>query len=103
MPRLLPLAALAALAWLTAVSADTPPKPAKTLPGTRPLTLKGDIASQLVEGVDRFLLREIEAAAKDREKYWKRDLSSPEAYAKSIEPNRKRLAHILGVRDPRVP
>ena len=25
------------------------------------------------------------------------DFSSPEAYNKSIEPNRKRLAHILGV------
>jgi Dienelactone hydrolase family len=56
-----------------------------------------------VDGVDRFLLREIEAAAKNREKFWKRDFSSPEAYAKSIEPNRKRLAHILGVRDKRVP
>src|SRR5205823_5887739 len=38
-----------------------------------------------------------------RAKFWKRDFSSPEASSKSIEPNRKRLAHILGVRDPRVP
>src|SRR5262245_12689047 len=106
MPRLLPLAALvalAALAGLTAVPADAPPKPAKTLPGTEPLKMTGDIASQLVEGVDKFLLREIEAAAKNREKFWKLDTSSAEAYTKSIEPNRKRLAHILGVRDPRVP
>lgn len=74
-----------------------------TLPGTKPLTMEGDIASQLVDGVDKFLLREIEAAAANREKHWKRDVSSPEAYAKSIEPNRKRLAHILGLRDARVP
>src|SRR5262249_42189151 len=33
----------------------------------------------------------------------KRDFSSAEAYNKSIQPNRKRLAHILGVRDERVP
>ena len=35
--------------------------------------------------------------------FWKRDFSTPEAYSKSLEPNRKRLAHILGVRDARVP
>src|SRR5262245_14604346 len=105
MSRLLLLPALAALAGLNALPADTPdkPTPAKTLPGTKPLTTTGDIASQLVEGVDKFLLREIEAAANGREKFWKRDFSSREAYTKSLEPNRKRLAHILGVRDKRVP
>jgi dienelactone hydrolase len=73
------------------------------LPGTEALTLEGDIASQLVEGVDRFLLRKIDESAAARARYWKRDLSSPEAYERSVEPNRKRLAHILGVRDARVP
>jgi dienelactone hydrolase len=77
---------------------DGPP-----LPGTQPLTLEGDIASQLVDGVDKFLLREIDKSVERRARHWKRDFSSPEAYDKSIEPNRKRLAHILGVRDPRVP
>lgn len=89
----------AVLVAVTLAAADTP----KTLPGTKPLTMDGDIASQLVDGVDKFLLREIEAAAKNREKFWKRDFSSPEAYSKSLEPNRQRLAHILGVRDKRVP
>jgi dienelactone hydrolase len=65
--------------------------------------MEGDITSQLVDGVDKFLLREIEKSVDGRAKHWKRDLSSPEAYAKSVEPNRKRLAHILGVRDSRVP
>jgi dienelactone hydrolase len=65
--------------------------------------MTGDLASQLVEGVDRFLLNQIQEAARNREKFWKRDFSSPEAYAKSLEPNRKRLAHILGIRDARVP
>jgi dienelactone hydrolase len=73
------------------------------LPGTRPLTLSGDIASQMVEGVDRFLLGEIERSVPRRAAYWKRDTSTPEKYAASIEPNRRRLAHILGVRDERVP
>lgn len=73
------------------------------LAGTKKLEMEGDIAAQLVDGVDRFLLREIEKSVEGRAKFWKRDLSSPEAYNKSIEPNRQRLAHILGVRDKRIP
>jgi dienelactone hydrolase len=82
------------------------PKPVKDgppLPDTKPLTMQGDIAMQLVEGVDKFLLREIDKSVERRARHWKRDFSSPEAYNKSIEPNRKRLAHILGIRDTRVP
>jgi dienelactone hydrolase len=63
--------------------------------------MEGDIASQMVDGIDRFLMKQIEKAAANREKFWKRDFSSKEAYEKSIAPNRQRLAHILGVRDPR--
>lgn len=73
------------------------------LPGTQPLTLEGDIASSLVDGVDRFLLGEIKKSRSRRVRYWKRDLSSHEAYNKSIEPNRKRLAHMLGIRGELVP
>jgi dienelactone hydrolase len=72
------------------------------LPDTKPLTMEGDIAAQLVRGVDRFLLNEIGKSAEARAKFWKRDHSSAEAYDKSLEPNRKRLAHILGVRDARI-
>ena len=73
------------------------------LAGTKPLTLEGDIASTLVDGVDRFLLKKTEESRAKRAGYWKRDASSHAAYNASVEPNRKRLAHILGVRDPRVP
>ena len=76
---------------------DGPP-----LPGTKKLTLSGDIASQIVDGVDRFLLREIELSVERRASHWNRDTSSPEKYSASIEPNRRRLAHIIGVRDERV-
>ena len=82
------------------------PKPAAThepLDGTKALTMEGDIASALVAGVDRFLLRKIDESVEQRARHWKRDFSSVEAYEKSIEPNRKRLTHILGMRDPRVP
>src|SRR5690242_3095013 len=76
---------------------------ADTLPNTKPLTLEGDIASQLVDGVDKFLLREIDKSVERRNRHWKRDFTSIEKYNASIESNRKRLAHILGVRDARVP
>ena len=69
---------------------------------TKPLTLEGDIASHLVSGVDRFLLDELAASVAKRETHWNRDFSSHEAYVKSVEPNRKRLAHILGLRDERI-
>ena len=78
-------------------------EPGAPLPGTKPLTMTGDIASDLVAGADRFLLKQIDAAAGSRERYWKRDLSSVQAYEASVEPNRRRLAHILGVRDAAVP
>ncbi len=71
------------------------------LPASRPLEMSGDIASELVAGVDRFLLHELEESIERRRKYWKRDFLSPEAYQKSIEPNRQRLAYWLGVRDTR--
>ena len=73
------------------------------LPNTKPLTIEGDITSQLVDGVDKFLLRELDQSIARRAAFWKRDLSSPAAYDQSIAANRQRLQHILGLRDPRVP
>lgn len=75
----------------------------ETLPGTEPLVMEGDITSQLVDGADRFLLRKLEESVARRPGFWNRDLASPEKYQASVEPNRRRLAHILGVRDARVP
>ena len=73
-----------------------------TLPDAPPLTLEGDIAAQLVDGVDRFLLREIEQSVNQRAKYWQRDLASPAAYDASIKKNRERLTHLIGLRDTRL-
>ena len=73
------------------------------LPGTEPLTLSGDIADAMVAGADRFLLEQIAGSTAGRARYWNRDFRSADAYNASVEPNRKRLAHILGVRDARVP
>jgi dienelactone hydrolase len=73
------------------------------LPGTEPLTMAGDIASNLVAGVDRFLLRKLNESETQRARYWHRDDTSEEAYRSSVATNRARLARILGVRDARVP
>ena len=75
---------------------------ADPLPGTQPLTWEGDIASRLVEGADRFLLTELQQSIQQRAAFWHRDVTSAAAYEKSVQPNRRRLAHILGVRDPRM-
>ncbi|MEZ6138003.1 MAG: dienelactone hydrolase family protein [Pirellulaceae bacterium] len=71
------------------------------LEGTTPLTMDGDIAAQMVAGVDRFLLQELEHSVDLREKHWQPDLSSAAAYQASLQPNRERLTHILGAGDQR--
>jgi dienelactone hydrolase len=73
------------------------------VPGTRPLTFDGDPAAAMVNGIHKYLDRELAASVEKRKQYWKPDFSSPEAYAKSVEPNRERLQAILGVVDKRLP
>jgi dienelactone hydrolase len=69
------------------------------LPNTTLLDMPGDIASNLVAGVDRFLLNQLAASETNRVRHWHRDFSSGEAYEKSLATNRARLAHIIGARD----
>lgn len=78
-------------------------KPPQTLPGTKPLTWTDDLSVRIVDGAHRFLDRKTAESVAGREKFWKRDHSSPEAYAKSVEPNRERFKKIIGVVDSRVP
>jgi dienelactone hydrolase len=75
---------------------------AEPLKGTQPLTADGDLASQMVEGIDRFLLEQIEQATAKRSRHWKRDSSSPSTYNASIEPNRAHLRKIIGAQGQRV-
>jgi dienelactone hydrolase len=71
------------------------------LPGTQPLTVEGDVASHMIEGIDRFLSDRLHSAPTRRQSGWRRDLTSPETYATSVERDRRRLARMLGVRDAR--
>ncbi|MBY0527015.1 MAG: dienelactone hydrolase family protein [Gemmataceae bacterium] len=79
------------------------PAAADPLPDTKPLTLEGDLAAQMVAGIDKYLMRELEEAHEKRKDLWNPDYASPDAYEKSVEPNRARLRKALGVVDPRVP
>ena len=63
---------------------------AQQLSNTKPLTLEGDIASHLVDGVDRFLLQQLQSTIEARARYWNRDTSSADAYVKSVTANRDR-------------
>ena len=82
-------------------AAAVPDSPA--LPGTGPLLLDGDLSARMVEGIDKFLLREIENAPESRAALWKRDFSSREAYETSVAANRGRLRKIIGAVDARLP
>jgi hypothetical protein len=89
--------------FATIPSTDVQAQEPNALPGTKSLTLEDDIASALVEGVDRFLIKKLKDSIQAREQHWSRDFSSIEAYQKSIESNRSRLKDILGLKDKRVP
>jgi dienelactone hydrolase len=93
----LPAALLALLITAGSALADD-----RLLPGTRPLTGTNDFSMDMVAGIDRFLDRELAASVERRAAKWHRDFSSPEAYAKSVEPNRERFKKIIGVVDERV-
>jgi dienelactone hydrolase len=73
----------------------------ETLPQTQPLTWDGDLSAKMVDGIDRFLTREIERSTEERQKLWHRDFSSREAYTKSIQPNREHLQKYIGTVESR--
>ena len=81
------------------------PKPSlgQHFPGTSPLENEGDIASFMIRGIDSFLIQEIDASVGRRAQHWNRDLTSGDAYAKSIRPLRRELAQMIGVRGRLVP
>ena len=94
------------LLWVLGGLAGVPSRaaePQNILPQTEPLMLSGDLSAQMVEGIDRFLMRELDRSVKERAKLWHRNFASHRAYEKSIAPNRERFKKYLGVVDPRVP
>jgi cephalosporin-C deacetylase-like acetyl esterase len=72
------------------------------VPGTQTLTMTEPLDVVMVNGINRFALRELEESPKRREAMWKRDYSSAEAYATSVAGNRQRFLTDIGAVDPRV-
>jgi dienelactone hydrolase len=75
----------------------------QTLPDTQLLDWTDDISVRIVDEAHRYLDRKLAESVPLRGKYWKLDFASPEAYAKSVEPNREHLKKILGLVDERLP
>jgi len=70
-----------------------------SLKGSKILQENRDLSSMMVKGIDRYLERELSASVNGREVFRKADFSNHEAYNRSILPNRKRLAEIIGIVD----
>jgi len=72
------------------------------LPNTRQLL--SDVKwEDIIDGVRLFYEKRVDAQKPERAKYWNRDLSSPEAYVASVEPNRTKFRSMLGAIDARTP
>ncbi len=75
------------------------------LSGTRPMTANGDLAAQMVAGMDRHLDRVTDESESRRRQNWQFDPSSADAFLKSYlvsaETNRSMLRNLLGVVDQR--
>jgi dienelactone hydrolase len=91
------------------VSFSLPIQAGDPLPNTRPLELTGDITSTMIDGIDKFLLRQIAESAQVRDARWldwineRSDRNSnAQQIEESIKARRQRLAAILGLRDPRI-
>jgi dienelactone hydrolase len=73
------------------------------LPDTKPLTAEGDVAAQMVDGINRYLEKATVASLEQRKSLWKRNYESAQSYEQSIAPNRERFRGIVGAVDARLP
>ena len=85
------------------------PMNAKVLAGTALLESQGDIASELVDGIDRFLLQELEQSVPKRISQWPKPNESDSsfeldsAYATATKALREELRMRIGMIDDRIP
>lgn len=81
---------------------DSQERDRQLLGENKPMVMDGDIASKLVSGVDRFLLEQIADAKKTRGKKWVAEYKAAADKKTFFEAKRRKLAHILGIRDQRI-
>ena len=65
--------------------------------------MQGDLAEQMVDGINGYLAKATSRGMQERARYWNRDFSTVEAHERSIEPNRINLRRIIGAVDARLP
>lgn len=80
----------------------TEPLPVVALPGTRLLERK-IVWEEIIDGVRLYHEERLASLKPQRERYWKRDLTSAEDYRRSVDPQRSRFRKILGAVDAREP
>ena len=90
------------LFWLIPLWACCASLAQEVLPNTQPLILQGDISTQMVAGIDKFLTRELDHSIAERPQHWHRNFSSIAAYETSVQTNRERLRKIIGAVDDRL-
>ncbi len=75
----------------------------EVLPGTKLLAAENDLSAKMLNGAHKFIEVKINEAIGNRLKLWNRDLTSQEAYEKSVDPNRRRFMKYIGVEDKTEP
>ena len=89
---------IAGVCWLSMIGLGQ----SEPLPGTELLRMEGDLASEMVAGIDRFLLRQIEQTRAERLDEWKTAFEA-DSHDEFVEQKRTALAKMLGVVDSRLP
>ncbi len=89
--------AVVCLAVAAAAPADAQP-----LPGTEPLERQGDLAAQMVEGIDRYLTQRLSEAPSRRARVWARHFRTRQEYFEFKGERRQRLRKIVGAVDERI-
>ncbi len=74
----------------------------RVLPGTAALTQQGDLALQMEDAIQHFLLQRIQQAPHERAHLWGKTDSSDAEYEASMESHRQDLRKIIGAVDSRV-
>jgi dienelactone hydrolase len=99
----MPARKLALVVLAVALSREVAAEDLASLPQTSLLTNRGDLSAQMVEGIDRWLMRETERVATNRMKLWEVDFSTPNSSAPFKQSMRERLREVIGAVEPIVP
>ena len=91
-----------AVLWFVVLSASILHAAGPLLHGTRPLSLSKPLDVVMVDGINRFCLRELAASPERRRAAWRGDFSTPDRLTKNLAPKRERFRGIIGAVDPRL-